>query len=178
MKVAGIVLAAGDGTRVGGTVAPFEFEGERLVDRAVRTLRDAGCDPVYTILGGWEGLVDDCLVIVNHGWEEGMGSSLRIGLKWARAASDADSAVVIRVDQPGITAAGIRRVIDTPGSLVQAAYGDRPGYPVRIDREHWQTLIDTIANDSGAHDILAAHDRTLVDLRDVCDDADVDSRPV
>lgn len=179
MKVAGIVLAAGAGTRFGGPKAPYEFDGERLVDRAVRTLREAGCDPVYVILGAWEGHVDNGLVIVNHGWEEGMGSSLRIGLKWARAASDADSAIVILVDQPGITVDGVRRVIDTPGSLVQAAYGDRPGHPVRIGSEHWQPLIDVVADDSGARDYLAAApDRVLVDVTDVCDDTDLDTRPV
>lgn len=178
MRVAGIVLAAGAGTRFGGPKAPFEFEGERLVDRAVRTLREAGCDPVYTILGAWEGHVDDCLVIVNHGWEEGMGSSLRIGLKWARAASDADSAVVILVDQPGITATGIRRVIEAPGSLVQATYDDRPGHPVLLGKEHWQPLIDVVADDSGARDYLAAASGLVrVDISDVCDDTDLDFRP-
>jgi CTP:molybdopterin cytidylyltransferase MocA len=106
-----------------------------------------------------------------------MGSSLRIGLKWARAASDADSAVVILVDQPGITPEGVRRVIDTPGSLVQAAYGDRPGHPVRIGKEHWQPLIDTVEHDSGARDYLATHERVLVNVDDVCDDTDLDVRP-
>jgi CTP:molybdopterin cytidylyltransferase MocA len=177
MTVCGIVLAAGAGTRFGGPKAPYEWDGERLVDRAVRTLHEAGCDPVYAILGAWEGAVENCLVIVNHGWEEGMGSSLRIGLKWARAASDADSAVVILVDQPGITPDGVRRVIDTPGSLVQAAYGGRPGHPVRIGKEHWQTLIDTVVDDSGARDYLATHERVLVDVSDVCDDTDLDVRP-
>lgn len=179
MTTAGIVLAAGAGTRFGGPKAPYEVDGERLVDRAVRTLRDAGCDPVFTILGAWEGQVDDCLVIVNHGWEEGMGSSLRIGLKWARAASDADNAVVILVDQPGITAAGVQRVINAPGSLVQARYGDRPGHPVKIGKEHWQPLIDVVANDSGARDYLAASpDRTFIDVSDICDDTDLDYQPV
>jgi CTP:molybdopterin cytidylyltransferase MocA len=176
MTVCGIVLAAGAGTRFGGPKAPYEWDGQRLVDRAVGTLRAAGCDPVYTILGAWEGQVEDCLVIVNHGWEEGMGSSLRIGLKWARAASDAESAVVILVDQPGITPDGVLRVIETPGTLVQAVYGDRPGHPVRIGKDHWQPLIDTVADDSGARDYLAAHERLLVDVSDVCDDTDLDYR--
>lgn len=178
MSTAGIVLAAGAGTRFGGPKAPYELDGERLVDRAVRTLREAGCDPVYTILGAWEGHVGDCLVIVNHGWEEGMGSSLRIGLKWARAASDAESAVVVLVDQPGITVSGVKRVIDTQGSLVQATYGDRPGHPVRIGKEHWQPLIDSVAADTGAREYLSSSpDRVLVDLTGVCDDTDLDTPP-
>ncbi|MGA1145657.1 MAG: NTP transferase domain-containing protein, partial [Candidatus Nanopelagicales bacterium] len=53
-SVAGVVLAAGEGKRFGGPKAPFEYDGERLVDRAVRVLREAGCDPVFVILGAWE----------------------------------------------------------------------------------------------------------------------------
>lgn len=178
MKVAGIVLAAGEGKRFGEPKAPFVFEGERLVDRAVRLLREAGCDPVYVILGAWEGSVDNALVIVNHGWEEGMGSSLRIGLKWARAASEADAALVILVDQPGLTAAGLQRLIETPGELVQATYDSRPGHPVLIGKDHWQPLIDTVAGDVGARDYLKDNAALVrVELADICSDADLDVKP-
>lgn len=178
MKVAGIVLAAGEGKRFGEPKAPFIYEGERLVDRSVRILREAGCDPVYVILGAWEGSVDDCLVIVNHGWEEGMGSSLRIGLKWARAASDADAALVVLVDQPGLTASGVRRLIDTPGELVQALYDGRPGHPVLIGKDHWQPLIDLVSGDVGARDYLKGNSALVqVELADICTDADLDVKP-
>ena len=70
---AGVVLAAGSDSRFGEPKAPLEVDGERLVDRSVRVLREGGCDPIFVILGAWEGSVDDALVIVNHGWEEGMG---------------------------------------------------------------------------------------------------------
>jgi len=41
-SVAGVVLAAGEGRRFGGPKAPYVHEGERLVDRSVRLLREAG----------------------------------------------------------------------------------------------------------------------------------------
>ena len=105
-SAAGVVLAAGAGERFGGPKAPFVYEGERLVDRSVRILKESGCDPIFVILGAWEGNVDDALVIVNHGWEEGMGSSLRIGLKWVNATTTADDAVITLVDLPGLTQIG------------------------------------------------------------------------
>ncbi len=95
---AGVVLAAGSGSRFGEPKAPLEVDGERLVDRSVRVLREGGCDPIFVILGAWEGSVDDALVIVNHGWEEGMGSSLRIALKWVNATTEADYALITLVD--------------------------------------------------------------------------------
>ena len=50
-RVAGVVLAAGAGTRLGQPKALVRVRGELLLDRAVQTLRAAGCDPVVVVLG-------------------------------------------------------------------------------------------------------------------------------
>src|SRR5918999_150312 len=50
-QVAGLLLAAGEGRRFGRPKALVEFAGERLVDRGVRTLREAGCGPVVVVMG-------------------------------------------------------------------------------------------------------------------------------
>lgn len=172
------MLAAGEGKRFGGPKAPFEFEGERLVDRAVRTLRKAGCDPVFVILGAWEGNVEDALVIVNHGWEEGMGSSLRIALKWVNATTEADYAVITLVDLPGLTPEAVRRVIEAPAGIAVAAYQGIQGHPVRIPRDHFRELIDTVAGDEGARAFLAERDDVIfVEVADIANGADLDVAP-
>lgn len=48
-SVAGIVLAAGSGTRFGGFKQFERIQGKRLVDRAVDFLADR-CDPVVVVL--------------------------------------------------------------------------------------------------------------------------------
>jgi nicotine blue oxidoreductase len=55
MTTAGLVLAAGEGKRFGGPKAPYVHNGERLVDRAVSVLANAGCNPVFVVLGAWLG---------------------------------------------------------------------------------------------------------------------------
>src|ERR671915_252345 len=50
-QVAGLLLAAGEGRRFGRPKALVEFDGERLVDRGVRTLREAGCGPIVVVMG-------------------------------------------------------------------------------------------------------------------------------
>lgn len=175
----GIVLAAGAGTRFGEPKAPVVVDGERLVDRAVRNLRHGGCDPVFVVLGAWEGPVPDALTIVNHGWEEGMGSSLRIGLKWARATSEDedDDAIITLVDLPGLTPEAIMRLRETDGDLVVATYGGERGHPVRIAKKYWQALIDTVSGDAGAREFINARDDVIfMEVGDVADGSDMDVR--
>jgi CTP:molybdopterin cytidylyltransferase MocA len=174
-STAGVVLAAGNGSRFGEPKAPVVLEGERLVDRAVRLLREAGCDPVFVILGAWEGAVDDALVIVNHGWEEGMGSSLRIALKWVNATTEAEYALITLVDLPGLTSPAVARVMDAESGIAVAAFDGERGHPVRIPREHFRELIDTVSGDEGARSFLKGRsDVAVVEVGDVASGRDID----
>lgn len=166
-KTTGIVLAAGEGRRFGGPKAPHVVDGERLVDRAVRVLREAGCDEVVVVLGAWEGAVPNALVVVNHGWEEGMGSSLRIGLKWARACH-AERAIVTLVDLPGLTPEAVQRVLAAEGAIVQATYDGEAGHPVRIDSALFEEFIVAVKGDEGAPAVLQDRDDIIrVEVGDV-----------
>src|SRR3954451_4053395 len=83
---AGGVLAAGAGSRLRQPKALLRLGGDLLLDRAVRTLRQADCAPVVVVLGARAeeavAAVDgaDLEVVTNSDWPTGMGSSLRAGL--------------------------------------------------------------------------------------------------
>jgi len=172
---AGVVLAAGNGSRFGEPKAPVVYQGERLVDRAVRSLREAGCDPVFVILGAWEGNIDDALVIVNHGWDEGMGSSLRIALNRIDATTEADYALITLVDLPDVTSEAITRVKDAEPGIAVATFNGERGHPVRIPREHFRELIDTVSGDEGARSFLRDRDDVhLVEVGDLASGRDID----
>ncbi len=51
MTVAGLVLAAGGGSRLGRPKALVRYGGQLLVERAARLLADGGCTPVCAVLG-------------------------------------------------------------------------------------------------------------------------------
>lgn len=171
---AGLVLAAGEGRRFGGPKAPYVLDGERLVDRAVGVLHAGGCDRVVVVLGAWVGEVPDADVVINPGWADGMGSSLRCGLA---ALADADRAVLTLVDLPGLTAAAVRRVRESSGDLVQAGYGGRRGHPVILGREHWDGVAELAVGDRGARDYLRTHPPVLVEVGDLATGDDLDEHP-
>lgn len=182
--VAGLVLAAGGGRRLGGPKALLEVNGAPLVERAVATARDGGCDPVVVVLGASaervraEAKLDGAVVVVNKAWSTGMGSSLRVGLA-ALADTEAQCALVLLVDMPGVTGAAIRRIaaLPYPDALVCATYDGRRGHPMLLGREHWAGITTLATADVGARPYLLAHKTEVLEIAcdDVADGADIDT---
>jgi molybdenum cofactor cytidylyltransferase/nicotine blue oxidoreductase len=163
-----MVLAAGEGRRMGGPKALLRDDtGEPWVSRAVRGLLQAGCDEVSVVLGASSDeavrLVPEderVTVVVADDWQQGMGESLRAGLRHLTG-SQARAAVVTLVDLPDVGAPVVARVLEawagTPApsaAVARAVYGGRPGHPVVIGRDHWLPLLETLHGDVGAQHYL------------------------
>ncbi len=179
MSVAGLVLAAGVGKRFGGPKAPYLFNGERLVDRAVRLLAESGCSHVYVVLGAWIDDVPHATTITNSDWETGMGSSLKAGLEYLSTHSDADSVVVTLVDLPGMTAPAIARIVASNAGIAQASFNGDRGHPVKFAREHWDGVAQSAHGDVGARDYLKSrtNEIEIIECGDVATGEDLDFRP-
>ncbi|WP_261560455.1 GNAT family N-acetyltransferase, partial [Frankia tisae] len=98
------------------------------------------------------------------GWAEGIGASLRAGLE-ALAGTGADAAIVTLVDQPGLTAAAIRRLVDAAAPAggyqrypaLTATYRGQPGHPVLLRRAVWADVAALARGEVGARAWLRAH---------------------
>ena len=177
------MLAAGGGRRYGGPKALVRRDGELLVERAVATARDAGCAPIFVVLGASaaevreQASLGDVTIVDNAGWKTGMASSLKAGLA-ALAATDAEATIVLLVDTPGVTPEAVRRVAAKAGSdaLVTATYGNRRGHPVLLGRDHWAGVTTLATADVGARAYLTARAAQVVAVacEDISDDTDVD----
>ncbi|OUC91131.1 nucleotidyltransferase family protein [Streptosporangium minutum] len=167
---AGLLLAAGSGSRLGTPKALVEFRGERLVDRGVRLLHDGGCHPVVVVLGAAVAQVRGAVAVRNPRWRSGMGSSLRTGL--GALPGDARHVVIALVDQPFIGPRAVERLIRAArdgASVAVATYGGAPRNPVLIAREHFEEVAALATGDVGARPFLRAHPELVVAVP--CDDA-------
>lgn len=185
-QVAGLLLAAGGGRRLGGRPkALLEHRGRPLVEHAVGVLRAAGCTRVHVVLGARADAVrerarlDGCVLVENPEWECGMGSSLRAGLG-SLAGTGARAALVSLVDQPGIgprAVARVRAAYQDDTSLVSAAYDGVRGHPVLFGAAHWTAIAATATGDRGARAYLKEHEAaiTLVECGDVAEPYDIDT---
>ena len=162
----GLVLAAGAGRRFGQPKAGVVFNGERLVDRSIRILHQAGCQSVTVVLGAWIQPLTSCRVVVNQHWSSGLASSLRCGLQ-ALSVEDMQTdsfskrAVITLVDLPGLTGPAVKTVLSIQESLVAATYRGQQGHPVVIAQSHWPCLISCLEGDRGAGAYLKKHRNEL-----------------
>jgi nicotine blue oxidoreductase len=160
--IAGLVLAAGGGSRYGSPKALVRLHGRLLVERAAELLAAGGCDPVLVVLGAAADEVRAAAalpgpVVLNPDWATGMGSSLRAGLAALPAAADA--VVVTLVDTPGLGPEAVRRLVAAGWATgaAQATYGGRRGHPVLLGRTVITEVAAAATGDRGAGPWLAAH---------------------
>ena len=176
--VAGILLAAGAGSRLCRPKALIDVGGRPLADRGVALLRAGGAAPVIVVTGATAVDLAGVITVHNPRWPTGMGSSLAVGLE--TVPDQCSAAVVALVDQPLVGAQAVRRLIaaHTAGaSVAVAAYAGQPRNPVLLGREHWPQVVALAAGDSGARQFLRAHPDliTLVECGDTGRPDDIDT---
>lgn len=189
-RVAGVLLAAGGGRRMGTPKALLrDGRGVPFLDRATGTLLDGGCGTVTVVLGAAadearrvlerDGWLDDPAVTVVEAadWDTGMGASLRSGLEVLTARPDVEVALVSLVDLPDVDAAVVARLCGAaagPSTLARATYHGEPGHPVLLGRDHWAGAAGSANGDKGARDYLTTHDARAVECGDLATGRDVD----
>jgi CTP:molybdopterin cytidylyltransferase MocA len=177
--VAGVLLAAGNGSRLGQPKALVELAGSTLAERGVALLRDGGADPVIVVTGAVPVEIPGVIAVHNPDWGSGMGSSLATGLR-ALDNGDAEAAVIALADQPLVGAESVRRLVEAfrlGATVAVAAYDGKPRNPVLIAREHWPAVLELAAGDTGARPFLRTHSElvALIECGDTGRPDDVDT---
>jgi len=157
--VAAVVLAACASTRL-GELKQLAFLGkETLLQRAVRVAREAGCSPVVVVLGAehsqvGNSLLSDAVPVINDEWDEGMASSIRLGVRSLRlVAKDAEGVVLMTCDQPAVTAEHLRLLMSRI-EMKASRYAKRNGVPAFFPEEYFDKLM-ALKGDAGARELLA-----------------------
>jgi molybdenum cofactor cytidylyltransferase len=160
--ITGIVLAAGEGRRFGGTKQLADLDGRPLVLHAVGALRAAKVDQVMIVTGHDAEAVeavlpDDVTVVRNDDYRLGQASSLAAALH--RVGDDTEGAVILMADQPGVTSDDIGLLVSRfrggHARIVRLRYSDGPG-PSLLSREIFAEA-GHLHGDAGARVLIASH---------------------
>jgi molybdenum cofactor cytidylyltransferase len=174
-QVVGVLLAAGAGRRYGKPKVLVDG----WLDIAVRALRDGGCEEVVLVLGAADVPAPPGVTAVTASdWDEGLSASVRTGLARAQR-TRADFAALHVIDTPDVGAAVVARVLKraliSRSGLARAYFGDQPGHPVVLARQHWAGVLAAVSGDSGAGAYLRSRDEVEhVDCSDLATGRDID----
>lgn len=184
-KIGILILAAGGSNRMGRPKQLLQLGGKSLVRRAAETAIEAGGEPIVIVTGAGADQVAaevrDLPVhfATNPSWANGMGSSVRSGVQSLLSVETGlDALIIMLCDQPDISAATLRKLIDahheTGKSLCAAAFGETVAPPAFFGRRYFDELLE-IPDQFGAKQILLRHSADL--LRVDCPEAarDVDT---
>ncbi|HXY42180.1 MAG TPA: nucleotidyltransferase family protein [Vicinamibacteria bacterium] len=149
MRICAVVLAAGEGRRMGGPKALLPVHGTTFLGHLCRLFAVSELDATIAVLGASaervraEGEIPPGVrVVVNERWREGMLTSIWRGLDEAET-SGAGAVLVHPVDNPLVSPATVAAVIGAVRSgaaIAVAAHAGRRGHPVAFARATWPAL--------------------------------------
>jgi CTP:molybdopterin cytidylyltransferase MocA len=174
--IAGLILAAGGGTRFGPRPKLLaDFRGRPLLEHAIRAqCAVSALERVVVVLGsGAELLLErvdflDSEPVVCEDWREGQAASLRFGVSQLSGAS---KVIVTLGDEPLIAPQVVARFVDERAPA-RATYDGRPGHPVSLGRKAL-SAVPGLSGDRGARDLLAG--ARMVECGHLCSGRDVDT---
>jgi molybdenum cofactor cytidylyltransferase len=182
VRVGGVVLAAGSSSRLGRPKQLLRHEGSTLVRRTAEAAVAAGLAPVVAVLGAHPEAVGAELAglpvhpVLNPDWAEGMGLSLRVGLR--ALPPEVDAALVVLCDQLRVDAAHLRALVDTfartRAPIVASGYAGARGVPALFSRALFAEL-EALAPGEGARRIISREPARVQEVALAGGDEDIDT---
>ena len=183
MRLAALLLAAGEGRRFGGCKQLAELDGKPLIRHALDVLTPLFGDALHVVVGAHRErvreVIDAPARIVEHvHWQAGMGSSIARGISAIDDLDGYDGLLIALADQPRILASDYKRLVAAfdGARVVAAAYGDSLGVPAVFPPLAFARLL-MLDGDRGARDLLRdpAWSPCVVDLPAAAVDFDLRS---
>ncbi len=177
MNTAIIILAAGASSRMGAPKQLLLVDGKTLIKRICETAIDTPCHPIVTVLGANRNLIRKetermpITVIDNPQWENGISSSIKMGLAGAYMTEKAiEAAIFLTVDMPYVSAELINKMIEKAESdekieIVACKYDNQIGIPVLFKRNLFTDLLELTGDEGAKKIVMKNQDKTaLIDF--------------
>ena len=140
---------------------------KQLIVHATDTALESIADRVVVVLGANDKELSAVLanstakIVINRNWEKGMGTSLKLGLKFlVKDLSGLDGVLVMVCDQPLVTTAHLNSLISTqPASgkgIAASAYAGTLGVPALFQKKFFDEIM-SLGDDEGAKKLISKH---------------------
>lgn len=182
MKVAGVILAAGGSSRLGQPKQLLPYQGRPLIVHAVETVRAAGIDEIFVVIGSDAPLARESLaaldvhIVENDTWLEGISTSIRKGI--GAIGKGVEGALLVLCDQPRIPSSHLEKLLQrfavNPDTPVASGYAGIAGVPVIFPRRLFGSLLE-LTGTAGAKGILQREKTEVLPCVEAAIDIDAQS---
>ena len=159
-----VILAAGNSSRLGEPKQLLQFENKSLIRHVADAALDAVGSAVVIVSGSNEKLIRDELnklpvhLIHNADWQQGMASSISVGIQEIVRINPSIKGVILAVsDQPFVTSQLFLDLIEKAEAnkkcIVACSYEDTLGTPALFPEKHFNSLT-SLSGAEGAKKLL------------------------
>jgi molybdenum cofactor cytidylyltransferase len=186
MSLPVILLAAGGSRRLGQPKQLVRVGAETLLARAIRVAQEAEADPVIVVLGAEFGILHELIrhsqvtIVENSRWQEGIASSIRIGLATLRrVVPKSDGALIMSCDQPRLTVEHLQALRQRfeqhdRNAIVASSYQGVMGVPAVFPSQVFAEL-EMVRGDEGARRIITRRPHEVISVPFAGGEFDIDS---
>lgn len=172
-RTAIIILAAGRATRFGGDKLCADLWGRPIAQHIVETLANLPFLTRVAVVGGtrFDFRNADYQVVENVVPEQGLSSSIRLGIQAARSGQP-DAVLMVLADMPLVSPQHISRILCTASgeaAIIGSSDGERPSPPALFGSAHFDAL-EALREDKGARDLILSGQQVFAsrdELRDI-----------
>ena len=168
---AGVILAAGDSTRMGFPKQLAEVKNKPLLELVIEKV-NTYFELSTVVLGSENEIIEEKInfynsnILINENWEEGIVSSIRTALFFYQEQKQIENLVFFLGDQPEVRDEVIialqNNEMDNSKILIPQ-YRYKLGFPVLVPRPFWSKLELLTQDDPGEFEISAYKDFDLID---------------
>ena len=168
---AGVILAAGDSTRMGFPKQLAEIKDKPLLELVIEKV-NSNFELSTVVLGYENELIEEKInfynsnILINENWEEGIVSSIRTALFFYQEQKQIENLIFFLGDQPEVKDEVIFKLLNNEShnsKILIPQYRYKLGFPILIPRQFWSKLELLTQNDTNEFQISAYKDFNLID---------------
>ena len=168
---AGVILAAGDSTRMGFPKQLAEIKDKPLLELVIEKV-NSNFELSTVVLGYENELIEEKInfynsnILINENWEEGIVSSIRTALFFYQEQKQIENLIFFLGDQPEVKDEVIFKLQNNEShnsKILIPQYRYKLGFPILIPRQFWSKLELLTQNDTDEFQISAYKDFNLID---------------
>ena len=185
-KIVILILAAGSSSRMGSPKQLLKWKNSNLLNHTICKATELNAKKIIVVLGANADMIipeidhKEVKTLINKDWENGLGSSISVGVNYIlQSSSGIDGLLIMLADQPLIEHDHYLKLMNAFSSgnkaIITTEYNDsKRGVPALFSKIYFKDLID-LNSDFGAKQLFKKYPESLISVKNEKSRFDIDT---